>query len=191
MKKAIRIGITGILCVAMVLGYYYYLSTRNPEKRSADYSTDEVLAICDKDFVNDYPPTPRQVLKWYNRIITAFYAEDYTDAEFEALADQARSLLDDELLQYNPRASYLITLAAEVEDYHKRNRYIINSSVSESADVVYATVNGQEVAYVNAYYFSKEGSNFDKTYEEFVLRRDANGRWKILTWRLSNNKDQL
>lgn len=191
MKKAIRIGVVFIASVALILGYYYYLSTRSAKPSKSNYSTDEVLAICDKDMVNDYPGTPRQVVKWYNRIITAYYSEDFTEEEFGKMIDQARALLDDELLLYNERPSYMIALAAEIEDYHKRKRYIISSDVSDSADVTYATVNGYEVAYVKAYYFSKEGSNFDKTYEDYVLRKDSQGHWKILTWRLSTDADEF
>lgn len=186
MKKAFRIGISIVICVGLVCGYYYYLSHKNA--KSAEDAKDkmtEVEKIIERDFDKNYPKTPREVVKWYNRIITAFYGEEYTDEELEEMADQARSLMDDELLSYNPRDTYLKSLKADIEDYKTRDKIIVQSSVSDSNDITYATVDGDYCAYVDAYYFSREASDYSRTYEEFVLRRDDEGHWKILSFRLT------
>ncbi len=186
MKQAIRIGATIIICVSIVLGYYYYLSHRydtGSSEDSAQYT--EVERILIQDFENSYPSTPRSVVKWYNRIITALYSEDYTDAELEAMADQLRMLLDDELLSYNDRDAYITSLRSNVADYRNRDKEIVSSSLSSSNDITYATVNGYYCAYVEVYYFCREGSSYSRTYEDFVLRQDADGKWKILTFSLS------
>ena len=190
MKKAVRIGVAVICMVAIVLGYYYYLANRNSSvKAEENVELSEVEAILEKDFVNDYPATPRAVVKWYNRIITAYYAEDFTDEELDAMADQARMLLDDDLLAYNTKSQYMISLTDEIEDYHNRSRLIVSSSVCDSREVNYETVNGYECAYVSAYYFIREGSSYTRTYEDYCLRKDSNGHWKILTWQLSAEDD--
>lgn len=186
MKKALRIGITSILCIAMIVGYYYYLSVRNAATATSQATElSEVEYIISKNFDKDYPATPRAVVKMYNRIITALYAENYTTDEFEKMADQLRVLLDDELLAYNSRDSHMNSLFREVTDWKNRNKVILNSSVSETSDVTYATVKGSECAYVDAYYFTREASSFARTYEDFCLRKDSDGHWKILTFRLS------
>lgn len=190
MKKALRIGVAIICMVAIVVGYYYYLSNKRVTAvASEDKELSEVQAILAKDFTNDYPVTPRAVVKWYNRIITAYYAEDFSDDELIQLADQARSLLDDELLSYNPKESYVDALKLEIEDYHNRECTIVNSSVSDSGEVVYRQVNGYDCAYVQSYYFVREGSTYTRTYEDYCLRKDSNGNWKILTWQLSKEDD--
>ena len=190
MKKVLRIGIAVICMVSLVVGYYAYLSRRN-DSVSADDSVElsEVQAIILKDFDKNYPATPRAVVKWYNRIITAYYAEDFTQDELEQMADQARKLMDDELLQYNPKDTYVASLNLEIEDYHNRQRVIVSSSVSESGEVQYKKINGYECAFVSAYYFVREGSSYTRTYEDFCLRKDSNGNWKILTWRLSTEDE--
>ncbi|MBE5914548.1 MULTISPECIES: DUF6715 family protein [Pseudobutyrivibrio] len=190
MKKVLRIGIAVICMVSLVVGYYAYLSRRN-DSVSADDSVElsEVQAIISKDFDKNYPATPRAVVKWYNRIITAYYAEDFTQDELEQMADQARKLMDDELLQYNPKDTYVASLNLEIEDYHNRQRVIVSSSVSESGEVQYKKINGYECAFVSAYYFVREGSSYTRTYEDFCLRKDSNGNWKILTWRLSTEDE--
>ena len=186
MKKAFRIGISIVICVGLVCGYYYYLSQKNAKSsEDAEDKMTEVEKIIERDFDKNYPKTPREVVKWYNRIITAFYSEEYTDEELEKMADQARRLMDDELLSYNPRDTYLKNLKADIEDYKTRNKIIVQSSVSDSNDITYATVDGDYCAYVDAYYFSREASDYNRTYEEFVLRRDDEGHWKILSFRLT------
>ena len=190
MKKVLRIGIAVICMVSLVVGYYAYLSHRNDSTHSEDnVELSEVQAIISKNFTTDYPSTPRAVVKWYNRIITAYYGEEFDQQQFEQMADQARMLMDDELLQYNPRDTYVASLNLEIEDYHNRSRTIVSSTVSDSKEVQYKTINGYECAFVDAYYFIREGSTYDRTYEDFCLRKDEKGRWKILTWRLSTEDE--
>jgi hypothetical protein len=187
MRKVLRIGIAVICMVSLVVGYYAYLSHRNSEAR-ADESVElsEVQAIISKNMKTDYPATPRAVVKWYNRIITAYYAEEFDQGQLEKMADQARALMDDELISYNPRDTYIASLNMEINDYHNRSRTIVSSTVCDSKEVQYKTVNGYECAFVSSYYFIREGSSYTRTYEDFCLRKDKNGDWKILTWRLSS-----
>ncbi|MCR4568665.1 MAG: hypothetical protein K5769_11475 [Pseudobutyrivibrio sp.] len=190
MKKALRIVIAVICMASLVLGYYAYLSRRNDSVKAEDNAEPtEVQAIINKNFTNDYPATPRAVVKWYNRIITAYYAEEFDQGQLEKMADQARFLMDDELLKYNPRDTYLASLSMEIEDFHNRSRTIVSSTVSDSKEVQYKTVNGYECAFVSSYYFIREGSSYTRTYEDFCLRKDSKGHWKILTWRLSTEDE--
>ena len=187
MRKVLRIGIAVICMVSLVVGYYAYLSKRNDSTQVDDnIELSEVQAIISKNFSREDPATPRAVVKWYNRIITAYYGEEFTQEELEKMADQARYLMDDELLQYNPRDTYIASLTLEIEDYHNRSRTIVSSTVSDSNEVQYKKVNGYDCAFLSTYYFIREGSSYDRTYEDFCLRKDENGNWKILTWRLSS-----
>ncbi len=186
MKKAIRIIVAAVLCIGIVVGYYYYLSHKNDNKSNEETTQlTEVQKLTTKNFANKYPATPREVVKWYNRYITCFYKEEYSQDEFEDMVDRVRILLDEDLLGYNPRDAYVKSLKTEIEDYKNRDKKILQSRVSDSSDVVYKTVDGDECAYVNAYYFCSEGSNYSRTYEEYVLRKDEDGRWKILAFQLT------
>ncbi|QFJ54692.1 DUF6715 family protein [Pseudobutyrivibrio xylanivorans] len=190
MKKVLRIGIAVICMVSLVVGYYAYLSTRKASASTEkNVELSEVQTIISKNFTTDYPVTPRAVVKWYNRIITAYYAEDFDQKQLEQMADQARMLMDDELLSYNPKDTYLASLNLEIEDYHNRSRTIVSSTVSDSKDVQYKTVHGYECAFLTSNYFVREGSSYNRTYENFCLRKDSNGHWKILTWRLSTEDE--
>lgn len=189
MKKALRVGIVSLVCIAIMVGYYYYLSHRNGGGNNYDpTNASEVEKVMSRDFKKNYPSTPREVVKWYNRIITCFYGEEYDEKQLDAMADQVRMLLDDELLADNPKTLYMTSLKAEIEDYKNRDKAILQSDVCDSNDVTYAKVNGDSCAYVTTYYFSREGSSYSKTYQEYVLRKDQEGEWKILTFRLTKGE---
>ena len=41
-----------------------------------------------KDLEKDYPPTPREVIKYYNEILDCFYNEEATKEEIEDLGNK-------------------------------------------------------------------------------------------------------
>lgn len=43
-------------------------------------------------------------------------------------------------------------------------------------------MNGAECAYVTASYFVKGKDGYTKTYQQYVLRQDEDGKWKILAY---------
>ncbi len=185
MKKAIRMLVIALISAGFVLGYYYYLSHRNDNKsvESGEKLT-EVEKIITTDLSKSYPTSPRAVVKFYNRIIKAYYDQEFTDEELAKMAEQARGLFDDELRSYNDKDAYLQNVKADIESYKTRKKTIVQSSVSDSNDIVYEKVQGDDCAYVTAYYFSKEGSSYSRTYQQFVLRKDKQGDWKILTFKV-------
>lgn len=181
MKKRIRIIILAVVCVALVCGGFFFVRSRS-EKDEEELT--KVQKLITRDLEQDYPSTPREVIKLYNRIITSYYEEDYTDAEFDALIDQALLLLDADLAANNPKEDYKKQVKAEVADYKNRKRSISSTSVCDTRDVVWLTDpdNGDELAYVTSSYFVKEDNSYDRTYQEYVLRKDENEHWKILNY---------
>ena len=65
----------------------------------------------------------------------------------------------------------------------------MTTEVCSSNNVRYETVNGYECAYVTAYYCTKENVDIVQSYQEFCLRKDKDGKWKILTWRLTTGDE--
>lgn len=190
MKRRIGIVVLALLCTIVVCGSYWLLKSKvrvHPDE-TGDLTKVEKLVARDLD--NDYPATPREVVKLYNKIILSYYSEDYTDDQFEGLLTQARTLMDDELLANNPLDEYRTSVGDEIANYKKRDREIRQSSVCDSDDVLLKTDpdTGDEIAYVTATYFVKEKNEFTRTYQMYVLRKDDAGKWKILTYyRLEKN----
>lgn len=190
MKNAVRIGLVVIMAAMLIIAYYFYLDRQSSRSEAEEaVMLSEVERITEKDLVNDYPMTPREVVKWYNRIITEYYANTHSDEQIHEMASQQRRLLDDELLSYNPEDVFYDNLKRDIDAFAAREQSIRTSKVCSSNDVRYATVNGDEVAYVTAYYFQKEGNDLFKTYQEFCLRKDDEGHWKILTYRLTQGDE--
>lgn len=188
MKNTVRIVILVIAMGCLILGYYYYLSHRNTttEQSTATTESTEMEKVLEKDFTKEYPETPRSVIKWYNRIIALYYNEDTKDEEVDALCDQAMLLMDADLLQVNPRDTYIASVKEDILDYANHNRIIMTMEVCSTADVEYKTADGRDYAYVQVYYFIKEGSDFQKTYQKYALRKDDSGHWKILAMQLTD-----
>ena len=187
MKNVVRITILAIALGCLIVGYYYYLSHRNVEVDTPEAEEEtELDKVLNKDFANEYPETPRSVVKWYNRIIALYYDENTAEAQVDQLCDQAMMLFDADLLQVNPREIYLTSVKADIADYHLHERRIVSTDVASTADVEYKDANGSKYAYVIAYYFIKEGSNYSRTYQKFALRKDESGKWKILAFELTD-----
>jgi hypothetical protein len=167
----------------VVCGGFYLVKVRSDKNQSQDKTElTEVQKIITKDLTTNYPATPREVVKYYSRIITAYYKEDYTDSELDQLVDQELTLFDEELLKNNQKDTYLVSLKADIADYAKRSRYIVSTKVSESDEVGYVQDGDDSLAYVLASYFVREKNAFSWTYQQYVLRQDGDGNWKILTF---------
>lgn len=190
MRKVIRTAIFGCIIAVLIISFYVYLSKRTtsneetaePEKVTA---MDEVL---NKDFQEDYPGTPRSVIKWYNKIVKLYYNDDATDEQVIDLADKARELWDDELSDANPRDTYLTALKEDIADYQKHDRVIASTDVCDSDEVKYYTYEGSDMASVIASYFVTEGSGYSKVYQKYALRKDDNGNYKIVAFELCDSE---
>ncbi|MCH5333236.1 MAG: hypothetical protein J1D89_04695 [Agathobacter sp.] len=180
--KKVGIIIAAVACVALICGGFWFLKVRMDNSKEPELT--EVQKITTRDLEKDYPSSARDVIKFYNRIITAYYGEKYTDQELEQMAAQALMLFDEELAANNPKEDYLKQIRAEAGNYKSRKRSIVNSNVCNSRDVVYLTdkETKDNIAYVTASYFVKENTKYDRTHQEYVLRKDEEGHWKILTF---------
>jgi hypothetical protein len=180
--KKVGIVIVALLCIAGICGGFYY-AKMHPSS-SDDVELTKVQKIITRDLENDYPATPREVVKFYNKIISSYFGEEYSDEEFDALAGQAQGLFDAELLENNPKEAYEQDVKDEIDEYKQNSRQIRQTNVCDSDDVNYVTDknNGDKLAYVTANYFVKEGNSYERTYQMYVLRQNDQEQWKILTY---------
>lgn len=180
-KNVIRI-VVAVVLISVIVGVYYWFTVSKRVTVEDAVELTEVQTVITKDLEANYPATPREVVKYYNRILCCFYNESYNEDELYALGDQARMLFDEELLANNPRDEYFTALKADIQNYHDKSRTIMNTTVCDSNDVNYQTIDGDECAYVTSSYFVSEGKSYSRTYQMYVLRKDENGNWKILVF---------
>lgn len=182
MKQKTSRVIAAVLAIALIVGAYYYFAVYRSVSAEDNVELTEVQKVITKDLETNYPATPREVVKLYNRIQECFYNETYTDEELYALGDQARMLFDEELLENNPRDSYFSALKSDIADFQAKSKTIMSSDVCDSNDVHFQTVDGDECAYVTAAYFLDEDKSYSRTKQMYVLRKDEDGNWKILVF---------
>ena len=179
MKKS-RVIIIVVVCVALLVGGYLFWMNKNGNASSEDVELTKVQQLITKDLSKNYPATPREVVKLYNEIITCYYSEEYTEDELEALADMVLSLMDAELAANNPKEDYLKRVKADILSYEAAERVIVSYTLESSNDVEFGAIDGEESAIVQSSYFIKEKNSYSKTYQDYLLRKNEVGDWKIL-----------
>lgn len=196
MKKII-ITILVVLCVGGGIFGFWYVQNHSKSSVESDEDLTEVQKITTMDLEKNYPETPRAVVKLFNRILKSYYDGEYNDEEFKELTQKAWELFDAKLQANNGTAEeYQKAVKAEADSYKDRNRTISQTDVCDSDKVQYVDEKNTEtgkkdkIAYVSASYFVKEGISFTNTYEKYVLRKDENGKWKILVfYQIEKNKN--
>ena len=177
--------IVAVLIITMV-AYYCYLVNQDRQAIEEKNLT-VVQKVLARDLERDYPPSPKEVIKYYNEIMKCFYNEDCSAEEIEALGRQARLLYDEELVAHNPWDTYLAGLTMEIVQFKEEGRRIASSSVASSTDVDYFTDDGFEFARIRCGYTFTQGKTSDSTVEVYLLRKDENKHWKIYGWDLAKN----
>lgn len=179
-----------MILILGVVGYYCYLVNRS--NRSADEKVPTAVEnVLLRDLDNNYPPTPKEVIRFYNDIIKCFYNEKCSQEELEALALKARGLYDQELLDHNEWDTYLFNLEAEIQDFRNNNRKISNISLASSMDVEEFTQDGYKFARIRCGYNILQGRESSSSLQVYLLRKDEDGHWKIYGWDLAENlRDQ-
>ena len=179
MKKS-HVIIMVIVCISLLVGGFAIWMNRNGDASSENVELTKVQQLITKDLNKNYPSTPREVVKTYSEIITCFYNEEYTEKELEALVDQTRLLMDEELAANNPKEDYLKRVKDEISEFAAAERTIMRYNLPSSNEIELRTVDGRECAYVEMSYLLKEKNSLDKTFQTYVVRKDEDGNWKIL-----------
>ena len=182
MKKTVGWIIAAVLLVAIVCGAFWGISKNKNDDVEKNVNITKIDEVVNKDLQRQYPKTPREVVKHYNKILECFYNENPTDKQVKKLCKKSLELFDDDLKKENPIDSYLSSVKSDIKKYKDESKTIKQSTVCSSNDVMYKEDKGAEIAYVDASYFMKDKKGFAKTFQTYVLRKDKNSQWKILVW---------
>lgn len=183
--KKVKYIIIGIVCICIICAGFFFFSQKN---KTTETQLTEVEKLTLKDLDESYPKTPREVIKLYNRIVSCFYGEELTDDQLSKLVDQMLAIMDEDLLVLNPREEYYESVVSDIALYESQKKKVVSTDVCDSNEVKYYdnvkedTSVTEKLAYVNASYFLNTDGQFAYSYQQFVLRQDANGKWKILTF---------
>ena len=183
--KKIRTPLVFVILACCAIGYYIYLSHRDVDQTEKMASNTEVSKLISRDLDLNYPATARAVVTYYSDIIKAYYKETMTDEELASLAEKARGLFSEELLNFNSQETYLANLTTEIEAYKSAGKYISDYLVEEGYNVEYITFKEEDYAKVDAKYYVREDSSLVYVYEEYTLKKE-DSNWKIVYWEVTD-----
>lgn len=180
-KSTTRATIIMICLIVLLVAFYAYLSNRRREEKAEAIMT-PIQEALSRDLQNDYPATPKEVVKYYNQLLMCFYNEECTEEEIVDLGEKARVLYDAELLEENQPDTYFVRLRGDIQDYRENKRKITSSAVAASTSVIYDTLEGHSFARILCGYNIKENTTNYPLKQVYLLRRDEDKHWKIYGW---------
>lgn len=181
----------GSLCVvvALVLGVFLALNLRKDDSifSKEETTNTEAQNILAKDIDRNYPATVREVVRLYARISKCYHNETISEAEFQSLVEMQRKLFDEEFLENNPLDTFTNNLAAEIDAAKARKYQMVTWRVQKQSSVItWQDGDNHFASIVASFTMNEKEAGYTRTYEEFLLREDENGRWKIVGWRLTD-----
>lgn len=187
MKKSTKTTAITIIVMAIITAvviFFYFKTTQNVAEEETVAKT-EIEKLLKKDMENNYPGTPKEVLKLYGRMTQCLYNDGLNQKQIEGLLEQIRKMYDDELLEANPWDEHVKTLCEDILDYRDNKRTIMSYSVQKSSQVEFVKMDNKE--YAITYILFMTGDNTSplmKNCEKFLLRKDSFDNWKIVGWEL-------
>lgn len=183
--------IVGVVLICLVGGYYYYLTNKREDKSKEEtVDTTVVQEVLMRDLDKNYPPTPREVVKYFGELAQCIIGETYTDEEFEKLALQAQKLYDAELISNKTQQQYLDDLKWDINTFKEEEIVISSYSPSSSVDVEEFSRDGYKWAKLYCSFSLRKGTYIESNEEVFLLRKDEDGHWKIYGWQPVENDEE-
>lgn len=186
-NSVLLVVIVGIFIIG---GYFAISKGIGRPKKNTDILQAEITKLLEKDIESSYPATPREVVKLYSRYTKCVYNGALSDDDIMKMAEQVFLMYDEELILNNPLDEYVYDLKLDIAEYVSSERTITSYSVDTANNVVTWSEGDTEYARLMASYTTREDGAYNKTFEEFLLRKDSAGRWKIVGFR-SADTDEL
>ena len=185
-SKIAKTVVIAVVLAVIILVYYYSLGHRAKRQEVEEaIAATVVQSILMRDLEHNYPPTPKEVVKYYAEITECFYNETYSDEELVQLAGKIQMLYDAELVANKTQEQYLQDLRDDIAEMKGRQLTVASYEVSSSTDVEYFTQNEYSRARLYCtFYLKQQGGGRVPSQERFVLRQDEDEHWKILGWEL-------
>lgn len=176
-----------VVVAAAIIVLFLFQNKKGEEIEEPEIDVSQVASLLLKDIDKNYPPTPKEVLKYYSEITCCFYNDDLTQEQLESLADKSYELYDEELKSNMPLEQYKKDLEEDILSFKSQNIVVSGYSVSAAADVERYTQDGFDWSKLYATYRLRQGTEYLYTNEVFLLRKDDKGHWKIYGFELESN----
>ena len=105
-RSGIKVFVIGLILIGLVLGYFFYLSVRKGKDADEETQVGVVQEVLMRNLDKNYPPSPREILKYFGELTQCLYDEEYTEEEFSQLAMKVQELYDEELIANKTQEQY-------------------------------------------------------------------------------------
>lgn len=175
-----------VVLAAIILAVFLYQGHRSGQQTQSESVATVVQSILMRDLKYNYPPTPKEVVKYYAEITECFYNETYSDEELLQLAAKIQELYDAELIANKTQEQYIEDLKQDIAKMKQDGYTIASYEVSASTDVEYFTQDGYSCARLYCTFYLRRGGTTGRapSLERFLLRQDEDEHWKIMGWEL-------
>ena len=188
-KYKILVVMIVILSISAILGLFIFINNKPQENAEEEVVISNVDNVVLRNLEINYPPTPKEVLKYYSEITTCFYEENLSEEDLIRLAQTARKLYDAELCAGVTEEEYIKSLKEDILEFNSLGIVVSGYTVSSSTDVEEFELDGQQYARLYVTYRLRQGTEYIYTNEVFVMRKDEDGHWKILGWDLLEEEE--
>ncbi len=186
-SKVAKTVIIVVILAVIILGYYYYMGHRTRKQIAEEpVVATMVQSLLMRDLEHNYPPTPKEVVKYYAEITECFYNETYSEEELVQLANKIQQLYDAELVANKTQEQYMQDLREDIVEMKGDQLSIASYEVSASTDVEYFDQGEYSCARLYCTFYLRRTGNSSRvaSLEGCLLRKDEDGHWKILGWEL-------
>lgn len=183
MKKLGTTGFTTIVLLIVLVGamLYTYVNNKSATHKEVKVKSDKEQML-EYDFSQDYPKTPREVVKMHCEYLKQAYNGGFTEDELYTVNKNIRELFDDELLDINAEDEQLEKMREEIQYYQDNKQKFTSYTLPEGSQVEYNTDGDTEYAKLKVKISLQVDTSPQNGSEEYILRKDKDGRWKILGW---------
>lgn len=182
-------GFTTAILLLVIIGliFYTYLNNHAGDKQEIKKSS-EVEELINYDFDQDYPKTVRETVKLHCNYMKNAYNGKFSEDDLFTVNQNIRHLFDEELLAINTEDQQLQGMKEEISLYDENKQKISGFSLAEGSQVQYNTVNDKEYAKIKVTLILNIDSASVSVPEEYILRQDEDGRWKIMGWKVMSEE---
>lgn len=186
MKKRIgTISVVLVLACAIVALYMYIDRSGKQAEEPVNTAAEQILA---KNLETNYPPTPYSVAELYCGIVECIYSSDTTETQLEALVRMERELFDEEFAAINPYDSLLAATKAELETAKEKKLVFTGYILDKASNITKWKKDGKDYASIMFQLMSRSEEGSGGSYRNLIMRKDSDGKYKILGWETADGE---
>lgn len=185
-KRLLTVSVILVLACAIVALYGYIDRSAREAEEPVNSVAEQILA---KDMEKNYPPTPYALTEFYCGIVECLYSADTTEEQLERLVELQRSLYDEEFAALNPYEELLASTKKELEEAKEKKLVFTGFILDKASNVTKWKKDGKEYASLMFQLMSKSEAGSGGSYRNMIMRKDSNGKYKILGWETADTEN--